>query len=730
MCRVATRQANGLTYKLKACLPNPAMDVELKNDFPPVSYDQWRALAEADLRGASFEQKLVAHTYEGIDIHPLYTRRDQLGPGDYYAFPGTPPFVRGAIRQDVRPSGWDLRQEYADADPAIANRAILDDLDGGVDSLAIRFDLAARNGFDPDDSAAATFAGRDGIMAYSVDDLDQLLSGVELAAVPVSLEPGAAFLPAAAAMIALWRRRGVSSERFAGALNADPLGVLARDGRLPYSLSAAKAMLADLAIWSERNLNLWTVSVDTDVYHCAGATAAQDVAFSIATGVEYLRGMTAAGLDVDAASRQLLFSFSLGTHHFLAISKLRAARRLWSRVVEASGGSPESGAMRIHARTSQRVLTRRDPYVNLLRNTVGVFAAGLGGAESITSAPLDALLGSPDAFSRRIARNTLLILQEEAHLNRVIDPAGGSWFLDRLTEQISDKGWAVFQEIERQGGMAAVLQSGWIAGQIESAFAPRAKNIARRKEGITGVSEFPDAREERVTRSAPDLAALRSAAANRMAQRQHSPLLKAISTSVDRMTAAVAAATEGATIGQLAAAFGFLRESIEIVPLELRSFAEPFEELRDASDAWQATHRRRPTVFLATMGPVSHFTARATYARNFFEAGGFEVVAGDGFQDAEAAANAFAKSGARIAVICSSDKLYPELVPQTAAKLKAAGARSVVLAGNPGANEQVWRTAGVDRFIFIKCDVLATLREMLREEGVLGNDAVLTPKDE
>jgi methylmalonyl-CoA mutase len=696
------------------------VDAELKNEFAPVSYDQWRTLAEADLRGATFEQKLVTHSYEGIDIQPLYTRRDQLGPGDYFAFPGTPPFVRGSRRQEVAPNGWDLRQEYADAELTVANEAILDDLAGGVTSLALRLDLAACNGFDPDDSAAANFAGRDGIMAYNVDDFDAVLSGVEFSAVAVSLEAGAAFLPAAAAMVALWRRRGVSPERFAGALNADPLGVLARDGKLPYSLSTAKTLLGDLANWTARNLHVTAAGVDTDVYHCAGATAAQDVAFSVATGVEYLRWMTAAGLDTDAAAGQLLFSFSLGTHHFLAISKLRAARRLWSRVVEASGGSPEAGAMRIHARTSERVLTRRDPYVNLLRNTVGVFAAGLGGAESITSAPFDALLGRPDSFSRRIARNTLLILQEEAHLNCVIDPAGGSWFLDRLTDQIADKGWDVFQQIERQGGMAAALQSGWTAGQIESAFAPRAKNIARRKEGITGVSEFPDAREERIARPAPNVPALGAAASKRVSQRRRDvPALGAIAIGADKMAAAVAAATEGASIGQLATALGFHRESTEIAPLELRSFAEPFEELRDASDAWAETHGRRPRVFLANMGPGSHFTARSTYARNFFEAGGLEVVAGDGFQDSEAAASAFTKSGAHIAVICSSDKLYPEVVPQVAAKLKASGARCVVLAGNPGANEPAWRAAGVDRFIFIKCDVLATLREILREEGVI-----------
>jgi methylmalonyl-CoA mutase len=700
------------------------VDFTLQNDFPPVSYEQWRAVAETDLRGASFEQKLVTHSYEGIDIQPVYCRRDELGGRDPFGFPGSPPFVRNSRPMGAVLTGWDLRQEYTHPDLAVTNRAVLDDLAGGVTSLLVRLDRAARDGLDPDDSAASEIAGHDGVMAYDVSDLDEALSDVQLPLVGVSLEAGAAFLPAAAALVAVWRRHNVSPDLARGAFNADPLGVLSRDGWLPYSLAAAMSMLRDLARWTSHNLpQVTAVGVDTTPYHRAGATAAQDVAFSVATGVEYLRSMILAGLDVDSAAGQVLFSFSLGTHFFLAICKLRAARQLWSRVVESCGGSPAAGAMRIHARTSDRVLTRRDPYVNLLRNTAGVFAAGMGGAESITSVPFDALFGEPDAFSRRIARNTLLILQEEAHLNHVIDPAGGSWFLDRLTEQIALKGWEVFQQIERQGGMAAALQGGWVAGQIDSAYAPRAKNISRRKEGITGVSEFPNTGEERVIRPTPDHVALRDAAIMRMtARRRECPSLAAILTCHLRMAPAVAAATQGASLGQIARALGFHRESTEIVPLELRDFAEPFEELRDASDAWQAAHGRRPTVFLASMGPVSHFTARATYARNFFEAGGFEVVTNDGFRDPEAATSAFAKSGASVAVICSSDKLYPELVPQLAGRLKAAGARSVALAGNPGANEAAWRTAGVDRFIFIKCDVLATLREMLREQGVLVTD--------
>jgi methylmalonyl-CoA mutase len=338
--------------------------------------------------------------------------------------------------------------------------------------------------------------------------------------------------------------------------------------------------------------------------------------------------------------------------------------------------------------------------------------------------PFDAPIGLPDALSRRIARNTMHILQRETHLNGVVDPAGGSWYLDWLTDQVAEKAWGIFQEIERQGGMLPAIRTGWVAQQIDSAFAPRARNLARRKEGITGVSEFPDVGEPRVVRPAPDRSALRAAAAERVARARRSHL----ATGDPGVAAVVQAAEHGASIGQLARALGFHVAATTLPPLAPHMFAAPFEELRDASDAWMASHGRRPRVFLASLGPVSHYTARSTYAKNFFEAGGFEVTGTNGFRDADAAAWAFADSGARVAVICSSDKLYPELVPQAAPKLKAAGARTVVLAGNPGANEAAWRAAGVDRFIYIRCDVLGTLREMLREEGVLARSAEETQR--
>jgi methylmalonyl-CoA mutase len=487
-------------------------------------------------------------------------------------------------------------------------------------------------------------------------------------------------------------------------------------------IEVALESMADLATWTAANYpHVTAVGVDTSAYHDAGATSAQDIAFSVATGVEYLRAMTAHGLDVSTAARQILFRFGLGTHHFQAIAKLRAARRVWSRIVEASGGTAESGAMQIHAKASRRVLTERDPYVNLLRNTVAVFAAGLGGASAISSVPFDAVTRLPDSFSRRVARNTVLVLQEEAHLHQMIDPAGGSWFLDRFTEQLAEQAWSVFQEVERQGGLSAALEQGWVAEQVDAAYALRAKDIASRKQGITGVSEFPDVNEQPIDRPAPDVAALRGAAVTRVASTRSPDDAFQETTSAESQTALlVEAAAAGATVGQLSRRLDFTVEATaSIPPLVPRSFAGPFEQLRADSDAWLAARGTRPRVFLANMGPIAHHTARATFSKNFFEAGGFDVLSNDGFSDPAAAAAAFSGSEASIAVICSSDKLYPELVPPLAEKLKQAGARTVILAGHPGDNEHTWRSAGVDRFIFMKCDVLKTLRELLGEEGVL-----------
>ncbi|MFW5652614.1 MAG: methylmalonyl-CoA mutase family protein, partial [Planctomycetota bacterium] len=462
------------------------------------------------------------------------------------------------------------------------------------------------------------------------------------------------------------------------------------------------------------------------------------------------------------AARQMQFEFSLDCRFFLEIAKLRAARRLWYRVVEASGGTPDSARMRIHARTGRRVQTARDPWVNMLRNTATCFAASAAGVQSITTDPFDAQIGRPDAFSRRIARNTQIVLNEESHLARVLDPAGGSHFIEKTTDVLAEKAWALFQDIERAGGMAACLKSGDIAERIEVVHSKRATEIAVRKQPITGVTEFPNVREKSVEKTPVNLNSLRRDAAVRLEHEKErsrrgsssaaagqaesgASLAQAIENlqqgarsaftePADRdarrepgpgrpgmlLNAATQAMIAGASVGEVfQAAFGeFTKPESIPAPIAPRPFAEPFEAMRDASDRAERSGAGRPKVFLANMGPLAQHNARATFAQNFFEIGGFDVLTNNGFESADAAAEAFRESGAKIAVICSSDPLYEEFVPTVAPKLKAAGARTVVLAGGFGDHEQAWRDAGVDKNIFLKCNVLEILGDLLADEGV------------
>jgi methylmalonyl-CoA mutase len=316
----------------------------------------------------------------------------------------------------------------------------------------------------------------------------------------------------------------------------------------------------------------------------------------------------------------------------------------------------------------------------------------------------------------------------------VIDQAGGSWFLERLTDQLAERAWALFQAIEGHGGMTRAATEGWVAGQIRTVEATRERNLATRKQAVTGVSEHPNVSEQPVTRPKPDRVQLRAEASTRLvAWRRDHPCAGALeplaqvaaapSRAPGALTeAAVQAADAGATLGQISAALAKALASgspAHVEPLAVHTYAAAYEELRDASDQYTARAGARPQVFLANMGTPAECIARATYALNFFQAGGFGVVNNDGFADSDAAAAAFRHSRAKIAVICSTDKKYETVVAATAPRLKAAGARTVILAGNPGANEARFRAAGVDRFIFIRCDVLDTLHELLREEGVL-----------
>lgn len=706
-------------------------------DFPPVDPARWRSLAEADLHGAPFDKKLVTRLYEGVELQPLYTREHWPYAGEPSGASGLMPMTRAARPLANHRDGWDIRQDRAEADPATLNAALREDLEGGVTSVTLRLDAAGRAGLDADDPRAAALVGLDGCAISSRDDLARALDGVYLQMITVGLEAGAAFLPAAALLADAWTRAGLTPAQARGCFNADPLAALARDGHLPMPLPEALAQLADLARFTHATYaHAAAVRVGTAAYHHAGATATQDLALSMATAAEYLRAMTAGGLSVADAARQIRFSYAVGTGFFLAIAKLRAARALWARVVDlclsgrdasasARDGAqapPDPRRMSMHVRPSKRVLATRDPWVNVLRSSAAVFAAAVAGADAIGSTPHDAPVGEPSELARRLARNTHHILMQECQLHRLVDPAGGSWYLERLTDELCEKAWSIFRDIESRGGLSACLLSGWVHEQIESAFAPRARNLATRRDAVLGVSEFPQIDEPRPAPAnpRPDRAALLAMTRERLAafraQRQAAPAPGADAAGLTAR--AVAAAAGGATLGEIARLIARNQAPPAVLPapIAVHPFAEPFERLRDAADRYEDECGTRPAIALITLGPPAAHLPRLNFARNLFEAGGFatRAIAGD---DAQAAARQLADARLHLAVVCGSDEVYSQAVPGLAQRLHAGGARTVILAGNPGPHEAAYRAAGVDRFVFVKCDVVALLSHLLAEEG-------------
>jgi methylmalonyl-CoA mutase len=443
---------------------------------------------------------------------------------------------------------------------------------------------------------------------------------------------------------------------------------------------------------------------DGRIYHEAGASEAQELAAVLATASGYLRGLEAQGHPLDAVRRALSFLLVADADEFLSVAKLRALRRLWARVEQACGLDPQP--IRVHAETAWRMTTRRDPWVNLLRTTVAAFSAGIGGADAVTVLPFTAALGLPDAFARRIARNTQLILLDESNLARVTDPAAGAGGFEALTDALCERAWGLFQEIEREGGILESLRTDKLQARIAAVRAQRDKAVATRKEPITGTSEFPNISEMDVSVLLPMPDAQRDNGS--------APAPAPASATETSFSALVQMAGQGSSLSQLAGTAAG-SAPVAIAPLPSVRTAEPFERLRDLSDAYLARTGARPKVFLANLGPISAFTARATFAKNFFEAGGIEAIMNDGFSDMDKLGRAYIDSQAKLSCICSTDEIYEKHAADAAQTLRSAGSALIYLARRPGEHDEDLTRAGITTFIFAGCDTLKVLSQALEE---------------
>ncbi len=654
--------------------------LRLAADFQPATYDDWRKLVDGVLKGAPFA-RLVGKTADGLTIEPIYPR------------------ARGAAvvagRQAAAP--WRIMQRIDHPDAAQANAQALHDLENGATGLTL------------------VFAGANGAHGFglepSAEAVDKVLGGVFLdAGIGIELQVGPQSRMAAIHVAEHVKRRGIDPASCEIRFGLDPIGACAIWGSSPYAwaeiVPAVTGAIKGLAAMGFRGP---FAVADGRVIHDAGGSEVQELAFVLASALAYLRALEGAGVDLDNARGMIYARLSADADEFLTLAKFRALRLLWARIEQACGLTPKP--LFVAAETAWRMLTQRDPYVNMLRATIATFSAGLGGANAVTVLPHTLALGLPDPFARRAARNTQLVLLEESNLAKVSDPAAGSGGIESLTQQLCEAAWTLFQEIERAGGAFASLEQGLIQRKVAATRGVREANIGKRKDVLTGATEFPNLHEAHV------------------------------------------AVLEAKPV--VLAPYGEAKFKFDSLP-PMR-LAAPFEALRDRSDRILKERGARPRIFLANLGTPADFTARATFAKSFFETGGIEAIeflpasplptgerstpqaSGEGalasnrnpspapapsaqerplpvgeVKDFAGLAAAFKASGAALACLCSSDKVYAGQAAAAAGALQAAGAGHIYLAGRPGEQEAALRGAGVNDFVFAGGDALATLQEVYR----------------
>jgi methylmalonyl-CoA mutase len=609
-------------------------ELRLAADFAPANYEDWRKLVDGVLKGAPFE-KLVGKTSDGLKIDPIYRR----------AIGATPVAGRPAA------APWQVMQRADHPDAKAANAQALHDLENGATGLTL------------------VFAGANGAHGFGLDpsaeSVAQILENIYLdAGIGIELQIGPQSRMAAIHVAEYIQRKGLDPAACDIRFGLDPLGACAVWGSSPYSWSeivpAVTSAIKGLAALGFKGP---LAAADGRVIHDAGGSEVQELAFALAAGVAYLRAIEAAGVSLDDAQGMVYARLSADADQFLTLAKFRAVRLLWARIEQACGLTPKP--LFIAADTAWRMLTQRDAYVNMLRATMATFSAGLGGANAITVLPHTLALGLPHPFARRAARNTQLVLLEESNLAKVSDPAAGSGGIETLTQQLCEAAWSLFQEIEKAGGLFAALEQNLIQRKVAATRAVREANIAKRRNVLTGASEFPNLHEAEVA-------------------------------VLDVKPIALASYGEA---------------KIKFDALSPMRLAAPFEALRDKSDARLKSAGGRPKIFLANLGTAADFTARATFAKSLFETGGIEAIDTQGFADPAALAAAFKASGAGVACLCSSDKVYAAHAKAATQALQAAGTKHIYLAGRPGEQEAALRAAGVGDFIFAGGDALAMLQD-------------------
>jgi methylmalonyl-CoA mutase len=689
-------------------------------DFEKKSLEDWRELAARELKGRNPDD-LAWSTPEGIEVHPLYTSRDLEGLEHLDTLPGFPPFLRGPRATMYAGRPWTVRQYAGFSTAEESNAFYRRNLAAGQTGLSVAFDLPTHRGYDSDHPRVAGDVGQAGVAIDSVEDMKILFDGIPLEKMSVSMTMNGAVLPVMGMYIAAAEEQGADVSLLAGTLQNDILKEFMVRNTYIYPPAPSMRIVADIIAWSSRNMPRFN-PVSISGYHMqeAGATCVQELAFTLADGIEYIRAALEKGLEVDAFAPRLSFFFGVGMNFFMEIAKLRAARLLWAQLVKElfEPGDPRSLMLRTHCQTSGVSLAGQDPYNNIVRTTVEAMAALLGGTQSLHTNSFDEALALPSEFSARIARNTQLVLREETGLTRVVDPLGGSWYIEALTASLAAEGRKIVDRIEEMGGMTRAVEAGTPKLMIEEAAARRQVRVDSGEEPIVGVNRYRPEEEEVVETLDIDTDAVREAQLARLrevkARRDDDACRRALESLAaaadgggDLLEASVEAARRRATVGEisetLAQVFTRYRAEVRCVSGVYGSGLagrEGFEGLRREVEAFAGEEGRRPRLLVVKLGQDGHDRGAKVVATAFADLG-FDVDIGPLFQEPEEAARQAVENDVHAVGVSSLAAAHKTLVPRLTGALKKEGGKDIlVLCGGiiPLRDHPFLREAGVTAF--------------------------------
>jgi methylmalonyl-CoA mutase len=622
-----------------------SLELPLFAEFPPVSTQDWEKAIQKDLKGADYEKKLVWQTLEGFKVRPYYREENIKDYKFNHTLPGEFPFVRGNNKTS---NGWYIRQDIHVKNMVQANKEALEILMKGVDSLNFIF-------------------GKE--IEIEETTLDRLLAGVSIESIELNFESRRLSKELLELLVSFISKNKLNVKQIRGSVDFDPIGSLTIYGSFckseEYSYNKVKTMYE----LSRELTDFHVLGVRGDYFKNAGSTIVQELAFSLAAGAENISRLVDMGLTVDEIASKMKFTFSVGTNYFMEIAKIRAARLLWSKITEGFGlKNLENARMNIHSVTCSWNKTLYDSYVNLLRTTTEAMSASIAGTTSLTVNPFDNAYQKPSEFSNRIARNQQNVLKEESYFDKIIDPAGGSYYIETLTQSIAEQAWDLFLKIQDKGGYIQAFKVDFIQNEIKTVANKRDQNITSRRENILGVNQFPNFKE-------------------------------IIEHEID------------ATVFEPA---DFTKENSIAETLKPYRGAQAIELIRYKTDLY-AKKNIRPKVFMFTYGNLAMRVARSQFSSNFFGCAGFEVIDNNGFPTIDQGVKSALENSASIVVVCSSDEEYSTIVPEIYEKIK--GKSILVVAGAPACTEEL-KQKGINNFIHVKSNLLDTLKYYQKELGI------------